>query len=401
LSASPLSGLLVVDLSRLLPGPLAARLLADLGARVVKVEEPSQGDPVRSAPPRSGGSGAIGGTGALAALLLGGLESVALNLKQPAGLAVLRRLLTEADVLLESFRPGTLARVGLSPDELRDRFPRLVHCSLTGWGVDGPYARRAGHDLTYQAVAGALASTATMPALPVADVAGAWSAVAGILAALHERQRTGQGCHVDASLFDAGVHANVTGWAAEAGGRREVGEALPLSGALPCYNLYRTADGHPIALAALEPHFWYRLCNAVGRLDLVRRQYRSSPRARRQVESLVRSRTRDEWMEIFLREDSRAVAVHPPAAPRQHPQTRERGLVGDGPDGLPRLAFPARFDGVRPSTGGAVPALGQHTALVLEELEAPERALSPRQRGRAGIGPRFSWKSWLRRWTGR
>jgi crotonobetainyl-CoA:carnitine CoA-transferase CaiB-like acyl-CoA transferase len=385
----------VVDLSRHLPGPLAARLLADLGARVLKVEEPSQGDPVRSAPP--GGS--------LAAILLAGVESVALDLKQPQAVVVLGRLLERADILIDSFRPGTLARLGLPAEELRARYPRLVHCSVTGWGPEGPYAKRAGHDLTYQAVAGTLsplAGTGALPAVQVADQVGAWSAVTAILAALHERHRTGQGSQVDLALFDAAVHTNLTGWAAEAGGRNEVGKALPLTGALPCYNLYKTADGYWLALAALEPHFWYRLCNAVGRLDLVSKQYSASARVRGKVEALVRGRTRDEWMEILLREDIPAEAVLSAAEARRHPQTLERGLLSDGPDGLPRLAFPARLDGERPRAAvSAVPELGRHTAAVLAEVGAPEADLSARRRAAAGIGPPFSWKSWLRRLVGR
>jgi crotonobetainyl-CoA:carnitine CoA-transferase CaiB-like acyl-CoA transferase len=230
----------------------------------------------------------------------------------------------------------------------------------------------------------------------VADQVGAWSAVTGILAAVHERHRTGRGGHVDAALFDAGVHANLTAWAAEAGGRHEIGQALPLTGALSCYNVYKTADGHWLALAALEPHFWYRLCNAVGRLDLVRKQYSASARVRRKVEDLVRSRTRDGWMEILLREDIPAEPVLSAAEARRHPQTRERGLVSDGPDGLPRLGFPARLNGERPKAGTAVPDLGQHTAAVLEEVGAPEADFSARRRSAAGIGPRFSWKRWLR-----
>src|SRR6185436_16288141 len=145
-----------------LPGPLAARLLADLGARVIKVEEPSAGDPVRAAAPL------VGGKSPLAAMLLAG-----------------------ADVLLESFRPGTLKRLGLAPEVLRERYPRLVICSLTGWGQRGPYAARAGHDVTYQAIGGVLASTGTTPAIPVADVVGAWSAASAVLAALLARERGG------------------------------------------------------------------------------------------------------------------------------------------------------------------------------------------------------------------
>ncbi|HXT51322.1 MAG TPA: CaiB/BaiF CoA-transferase family protein, partial [Thermoanaerobaculia bacterium] len=164
MAAAPLRGLLVVDLTRHLPGPLGARLLADLGARVIKVEEPQAGDPVRAAAPL------VGGKSPLAAMLLAGVESVALDLKQPAAVEALRGLLARADVLLESFRPGTMARLGLAPEVLRERYPRLVICSLAGWGQTGPYSARAGHDITYQAIGGALASTGVTPPIPVADV---------------------------------------------------------------------------------------------------------------------------------------------------------------------------------------------------------------------------------------
>jgi len=384
--ASPLSGLLVVDLSRLLPGPLAARLLADLGARVVKVEEPTLGDPIRMSPP------VREGVGALAAILLAGVESLALDLKQPAARQVLDRLLARADVLLEGFRPGTLARFGLAPEELRARFPRLVVCSLTGWGQDGPYAARAGHDLTYQAVAGSLAATAAMPAVPVADQIGAWSAVTAILAALLERQRTGEGRHIDASLFDAGIHANLVGWALEAEGNKAVGQRLPLTGALPCYNLYETADGRLLALAALEPHFWRRFCLAAGREDLIRRQYSSSPRARRQVEELIRGRTLAEWMQLAHREDVPAEPVLSAAEARAHPQVAARALLDDGPERLPRLAFPVRLDGERPRSGAHVPKLGEQTKALLAELGVSRETAKA-----AGVGPRFSLKRWIKR----
>ena len=376
----PLADVAVVDLSRLLPGPLAARLLADLGARVVKVEEPRLGDPVRQAPPL------VGGTSSLAALLLAGVESVALDLKRPAAREVLHRLLARADVLLDTFRPGTLARLDLAPEELAQRYPRLVHCSLTGWGETGPYAARAGHDLTYQAVAGALAplvGDADQPAVPIADVAGAWSAVASILAALHARQHSGRGSRIDASLFDAAVHANVTAWAAAAGGAGAVGEALPLAGGLACYRVYLTADGGRLAVGALEPHFWRRLCTAAGRPDLARRQFPRGGEARHRLEAevavMVASRTREAWRHLL---ESIDVPVEPVLSldeARRHPQTRARGLLAER-GGTPRLAFPARFDGRRPPWGGRVPALGEHTARVSEEARSRPR----RRRATAG-----------------
>ncbi|HEX4496377.1 MAG TPA: CaiB/BaiF CoA-transferase family protein [Thermoanaerobaculia bacterium] len=383
--SSLLSGLLVLDLSRHLPGPLTARLLADLGARIVKVEEPAQGDPIRNSPPVREGVSALG------AILLAGVESVALDLKQSGGREALERLIARADVLIESFRPGTLARLGFPAEELRARHPRLVIASISGWGQEGPNAARAGHDLTYQAVAGTLAPTAAMPGVQVADQIGAWSTVAAILAALFERERTGEGKRVDVALLDAGLHANLTAWATEAEGPKAVGERLPLTGALPCYNLYETADGHRLALGALEPHFWERFCRAVGRDDLLRRQYSSSPRARRMMEELFRGRTRDAWLALLKSEDIPVEAVLSAAEAREHPQVAARGVLATGPEGLPRLAFPARFDGARPTAGGAVPELGEQTKAVLAEVGAKELIGAP------GVGRPFSFRRWVKK----
>lgn len=384
--ASPLADLLVVDLSRNLPGPLTSRLLADLGARVIKVEEPREGDPVRTAPP------VREGIGAMAAILLSGVESIALDLKQPAGQEILGRLLERADVLVEGFRPGTFARLGFPPEELRTRYPRLVVCSISGWGQEGPYSMRAGHDLTYQAVAGTLAPGAAMPTALLADLTGGWSAVTSILAALLERQKTGEGRHIDAALLDAGVHANLVGWAVEAGGGKSVGDRLPLTGALSCYNVYETSDGRLLAIAALEPHFWHRFCLAAGRKDLIRLQYLDSGRARRKVGDLIRSRTLADWMDLAGREDIPAEPVFSAAQAREHPQVLARNLLSRGPDNLARLAFPARFDGERPRTASAkVPGLGEQTEALLEELGVSRKTAKA-----AGVGRRFSWRRWLR-----
>jgi alpha-methylacyl-CoA racemase len=395
LSATPLAGVEVLDLSRHLPGPLAAHLLADLGARVVKVEEPELGDPLRHAPPLSAGRSA------LAAPLLAGVESATLDLKSRAGRTALERLLESADVLLESFRPGTLARLGFPPAELRQRHPRLVVCSLSGWGQEGPHAKRAGHDLTYQALAGTLAPTAAMPALPVADLAGAWSVVTSILAALYEREKTGSGAHLDVALFDAALHANLVNWAAEANGPWPVGHPLPLSGAIPCYNLYRAADGAWLALAALEPRFWQRFCRAAGRPDLIRYQYRTTPKARRKVADLIAQRPRAAWMELCEREDIPAEPVLAAAEARNHPQAQARAVLQSAEDGLPRLAFPARFDGERPHAAALFPPLGGRTAEVLRELGLPEAGLPERKRRKLGLAPRGAWKRLIARWRSR
>lgn len=390
---APLAEVTVIDLSRHLPGPLTARLLGDLGARIVKVEEPELGDPVRLAPPLRGARSA------LAAPLLAGVESVALDLKQEGARGVLRRLLERADVLLESFRPGTLARLGLAVDDLRRRYPRLVICSLSGWGQQGPHAMRSGHDLTYQALAGTLAAGAAMPALPTADLLGAWSAAASILAALLDRQRTGRGTWLDASLFDAAQHANLTGLAAEAQAPRAVGERLALSGALPCYNLYRSRDGGWVALAALEPKFWRRLCRAVGRKDLLSLQYDRSGRGRREVARLIAQRERRQWEELFAAHDLPAEPVLSLAEALEHGQSRRRAVVTRGSDGLARVGFPVCFDSLRPVADEHVPELGEHTDRVLAELELDTAWRTRRRRRAAGIGRRASLRRLLWRWS--
>lgn len=386
MSDTPLAGLLVVDLTRHLPGPLVARLLADLGARVVKLEEPEMGDPARQAPPL------VRGRSALAATLLAGVESVAADLKRPGGRDLLARLLGRADVLLESFRPGTLARLGFPPEELRRSHSRLVVCSLSGFGQQGPAAGRAGHDLTYQAVAGTLVTPTAMPGVPAADLLGAWSAVAAVLAALLERASRGEGCWIDASLLDGALHGNLVQWAALVGGATAPGD---LGGDLPCYNLYRARDGRMVALGLLEPRFWRTFCARTGRRDLRRRQFERSAAARRQVADLIASRSGLEWQALFEAENLPAELVQPAATSREDPRVTARELLGRDADGLPRLGFPARFDGVRPARGGELPVLGADTRRLLAELGSPLAGASRLARRRAGVAPRWSWRSLL------
>jgi crotonobetainyl-CoA:carnitine CoA-transferase CaiB-like acyl-CoA transferase len=390
-----LAGVLVVDLSRYLPGPLVSRILGDLGARVIKVEEPRLGDPSRHAP-----EGMRDGQNALATLLLSGHESIALDLKKEAARLCLEELLGSADVLLESFRPGTLARLGLAPTELRRRYPRLVVCSVTGWGQSGPHAHRAGHDLGYQAVAGTLAASSGMPAVPVADVVGAWSAATATIAALYARSASGRGAWVDQSLLDAAGHAALTSWSAEADRPRGVGEPLMLTGSLPCYDLYRTADGGYLALSALEPRFWQRFCKVVERPDLRLRQFSSDPAVHREVAGVVAGRTRAEWTELMNEHDLPAEVVLSLSEALAHPQVGERGMLRSGPEELPRLGFPALVDGVRPRSDDAFPRLGEHTERIVEEFDLA-RDVARRRRRAAGIGRRRSVKGWLLGLAGR
>ena len=283
-----LEGILVVDLTRQLPGPFASRELLRLGARVVRVEPPG-GDPMRHMAP------------AWHEALNAGKESVRLDLKSEAEEG--RALCASADVVLEGFRPGVAARLGVGPDDLPDT---VVYCSITGFGVGGRHEQRAGHDLNYLGWAGLLADTA--PALPptqIADLAaGSLTAVNRILAALLEREKTGRGTHIVVSMTH-GAHAF--------GAHRLGGDPIPklLTGGLACYGIYETADGRHLTVAALEEKFFQRLCEVLGRPDLVPRQFDADQEDLRGVfAETFRTRPLADWLELFDGED---VAVGPVA----------------------------------------------------------------------------------------
>ncbi len=271
----PLTGLLVVDFTRYLPGEYAGRELLRLGARVVRIEPPG-GEPLRETAP------------AWDRTLNAGKESVVCDLKSEAGLALARALLARADVVLEGFRPGVAARLGVGPDDAR---ADAVYCSITGFGADGPHVQRAGHDLNYLGWAGALADTApALPPLQIADLAaGALGAVTQILAALVE----GGGARITVSMTHR-AHDLVA--------HRLGGEPVPklLTGGVACYRIYATADGRFLTVAALEPKFWQRLCELVDLPELIGRQW--EPRLS-ELEHVLASRSLAEWLELFDGED--------------------------------------------------------------------------------------------------
>jgi alpha-methylacyl-CoA racemase len=279
---TPLAGLLAVDLSRYLPGAFAARELRRLGARVVRLEPP-EGDPMRHTAP------------AWHEALNHGSESVVCDLKAEPALG--RALCARADVVLESFRPGVTARLGLGPEDLPDT---VVYCSITGFGAEGPHAQRAGHDLNYLGWAGVLEDTAPgLPPVQVADLAaGALGAVTEILAALLQRERTGRGRHVVVSMTH-GSHRLAA--------HRLGGDPLPrfLTGGLASYRIYATADGRRLTVGALEPKFFARLCELVGRPDLAERQYDAE--AQTEIEAALaavfRTRPLADWLASFDGED--------------------------------------------------------------------------------------------------
>jgi len=308
----PLAGMLVVDLTRYLPGAFASLELQRLGARVVRVEQPG-GDPMRASAP------------GWHDLLNAGKESVVCDLKTEPELA--QALLERADVVLESFRPGVAARLGVRP---RDRAAPVVFCSITGFGDGGRHEQRAGHDLNYLGWAGVLEDTAPgLPPVQVADLAaGALGAVTEILAALLVRERTGEGAHVVVSM----TH----------GAHRLAARAPVLTHGFACYRMYACADGRYLTVGALEPKFFARLCEIVGRPELTERQYGDDQAALgSELERVFASRPLDEWLAVFDHED---VCVGPVAT----------------------LAEAAADLGVAPPAPAA--ALGEHTERWRQEL---------------------------------
>ena len=302
MSGLPLEGVRVLDLSRLLPGGFCSLLLADFGADVLKVEDTGMGDYIRWAAPQVEGVEPSAAS-ALFLSLNRNKRSIRIDLKTDEGKEVLLRLARDADVLLESFRPGVLDRLGVGYERLREVNPGLVYCAVTGYGQDGPYRNRSGHDMNYLGLVGLLGLSGERDGPPVqaagqiADLGGgALMAAFGILAALRERDRSGEGQVVDVSMAD-GALSWLAMVAAEylASGKPPRRGAQPLAGSLLCYRPYACADGH-VTLGALEPKFWQAWCRGVGREDLIERQFEPpGSEAHAEVEAIFAARTRAEW----------------------------------------------------------------------------------------------------------
>ena len=377
--AAPLSGVRVLDLARLLPGAFATLMLAELGADVIKVEDPKGGDPTRALPP------SLDGHGLYHRLLNRGKKSVALDLRDTSARAALDRLIDTADVVIESFRPKTARAIGVSAEQTRASRPRLIHCAITGYGQHGPYAERPGHDLNYVAEAGLLDAdrphASDLPRMFIADVGGgAMSAVTAILAALFARERFGEGASLDISMYDAAIYWMMLPAAPDLIDRgREARGELPTFGEHACYNVYDTRDGRRLALGALEPKFWRGLCDAVGRPDLVGRQHTDVDDQRRLIEDLrgvFLQRTSAEWIQHFQGHEVCLSPVNTAADVLADPHVAARRLVVQA-DGV--RAFRSPFV-AEPAPLSPAPEIGAHTAEILSSLsplDSPRPATPP------------------------
>lgn len=356
--SGPLEGIRVVELAGIGPGPFAAMMLADMGAEVLRVDRASSARPGAQAP--------------LTDFMSRGRRSVAVDLKHPEGCRVLLRLVREADVLLEGFRPGVMERLGLGPKECLEANPRLVYARMTGWGQDGPYARVAGHDINYIALSGTLAMIGRQGEPPLAPVnllgdfgGGGMLMAFGVAAALVERARSGQGQVVDAAMVDgAALLATMIHGLIAAGAWGERGTNLLDSGSW-FYDVYETKDGGWVAFGSLEPQFFSEMTRLVGLADeegsLPTQMDRALwPQMRRRMAEAISKRTRAEWCEILEGSDSCFAPVLDPQEAPRHPHNSARSTFVES-FGKVQPAPAPRFSRTPGQIAGPPPSPGQHT----------------------------------------
>ncbi len=378
--AKPLAGLRVLDLTRLLPGPVATLHLADLGADVVKIEDTGAGDYARSMGARPGE------TSAFFKLVNRNKRALRLDLKQPEGVAVFRRLTLSADVLVEGFRPGVMDKLGIGYESLAEINPRLVFCSISGYGQDGPYAQRAGHDINYIGYAGVLDQIGAADGPPVVPnfqigdlLGGALAPLVGLLAAVIDARATGRGRHVDVAMTDAVLaHAvfPLAGLLARLAPPPRGADLL--SGGVPCYGVYATADGRHMAVGALEQKFWERLCDTLARPDLKPFHLAfgaKGEKAKGELAAVFAGRTQAEWAGVFDRVDCCVTPVLTIAEALENEQLQARGMVVEA-DGMPQLAPPYKLSDYAFAIERNAPAPGQHSEEILREAGCAEEEIA-------------------------
>ncbi len=382
----PLDDIRVLDLSRLAPGPFCTMLLGDLGADVLLIE----------APPDSKAGGPGSAVPAVHNALGRNKRSIVLNLRDEGAREVFYKLAESVDVVVEGFRPGVVKRLGVDYETLAAKNPRIVYCSVSGYGQDGPYAGLVGHDINYISIGGALGMIGwpdQPPAIPmniIADfAAGGLHAAYGILAALHARERTGRGQYVDIAMSDGTLYLlamAVSGYFAT-GRAPEAGNTI-LNGGAAFYNVYQCQDGGWFSIGSIEPHFWANLCRAMGREDLVPHQYNLEKReeAFAHFREQFKTRTRDEWFEVLKQTDICAAPVYSldEALADPHNLSRKMVVEVDGPDGgkVQQVGIATKLSETPGAVRHVAPTPGQHTDDVLAALGYDaERIAALREQG--------------------
>ncbi len=379
----------VLDFTTLLPGPFATMMLADLGADVLRIGSASRPDLTAMLPPLVGEPG----VSAALAYLNRGKRHMSLNLKTQRAVQIVHRLVREYDVVVEQFRPGVMASLGLDYESLSRINPSIVYCSLTGYGQQGSLARRAGHDINYLSRAGVMSHSGRKDTGPcimgiqVADLAGgSLHAVVGILAAWVHRMKTGEGQHVDVAMTDGSLALQPLAAAAFLVDHKNVGceETLLNGGSL--YDFYETKDGRYLSVGSLEPKFFEAFCRTIGRPDLIPGTVFPADveRIKAEVKTIFRSKTLQEWTALFEETDA---CVEPVLSLREtfnQPHVRERGLVVDvelaSGGAVPQPAHPIKYSRTPPQYGKAGYSQETHNHEVLEALGYEEAEIREMER---------------------
>jgi len=372
-----LEGITVLDFTRLLPGPFCTQLLCNLGAEVIKIEDPKLGDYMRSVPP------IVHDVSYPFLMVNRGKRSLSVDLKTPEGQEIVHKLARGSDVVVEQFRPGVMARLRVAYDDLAMMNPRLVYCSFSGYGQTGPYKDLPGHDINFQALAGILGVTTgredkapAIPGVPIADLASGFNAALAILAALRVRDRTGRGEFIDVSIYDTAVTLMVLGLARflATGEEPVAGETL-LTGSFPFYSLYETKDGRWLSVATVEPKFWSRMCELIGAPDLAEKQFKDGAERFQVAQALAdkfRGRTLAEWEAMVAKENLPITGVKRVSEVVRDPHVKARGLLPvvdvSGLWKLQVIAHPAKHATLETRNPTRVPARGQDTEEILRSL---------------------------------
>ncbi len=372
-----LEGIKVMDLTRLLPGPVCTLIMADYGAEVIKLEDPWTGDPTRYFGP------AIDADSSFFWQLNRNKKSLAIDLKSPEGAQIFKEVAANSDVILEGFRPGVMQRLGLSYDVISQINPAIIYASLSGYGQDGPYAYRAGHDLNYASLTGLLELNRDnkqkppgVPPLQVADIGGgSLMSLAGIMMALFSRSRTGKGQYIDVSMADG-----LMPWLSYAASYYFAGAETPrvnkgeITGEYACYNIYQTSDGKYLSLGALEPVFWQNFCRFAGKGEWAEKQFNLEEQAAliEEVNEFFRQKSRDEWVKLILNEDFCCEPVLDISEASEHPHLEKRNFFIEvsRPDGTSakQVGYPLKFSSDFGRLNLPPPKLGEHTKEVLNEV---------------------------------